>query len=169
MRLFDWIFKKGKKTVVPTVTIGVESNRNLENVVKEEVPEESDSKIICLYRPGGPTRVICCDWSTMPADVVEQLLESTGYPEGYEIIKGSNIYQKISRDFTDYRCHEGMNNHYEGPGAYIDYTFTPAPELCKWCNIFPWTICEWIGDTSMIPLPKDRMAVKFSKAQKRVH
>ena len=70
MRLFDRIF-----------TVDVESNRNLENVVKEEVPEESDSKIICLYSPGDPTRVICCDWQTMPTDAVEQLLESTDNPK----------------------------------------------------------------------------------------
>lgn len=142
-------------------------SKDTEKVVKQNNKELSDSTIICLHKSYGGMRVFCCDYRTMPSDAIEQLLESDSYTEGYACVKGNQSYEQIKMDFNVYCNNIGLNNHYEGPGAYIDYTKHQDPTQCVSCDVFPWVICEWKGDTSAIPRPRDYSSVKLSEAQKR--
>ena len=83
MRLFDWIFKKGKKTVVPTVTIGVESNRNLENVVKEDVPEKPESNPVGNAAVHKIDKKDDCPWDRIKAN----LEWGFSYPEAMDHLR----------------------------------------------------------------------------------
>ena len=111
--------------------------------------------------------MFCCDYKTMPDDAIEQLLESDSYTEGYVCIKDNSAYKQIKKDFNTYCNNIGLNNHNEGPGAYIDYTKHQEPTQCVSCDVFPWVICEWQGETSSIPRPRDYSSVKLSEAQKQ--
>lgn len=135
-------------------------------VVKQEPKELSDNTIICLHTSRGGIRVFCCDYKTMPSDAIEQLLESDSYTEGYACIKDNSAYEQIKKDFNTYCNNIGLNNHHEGPGTYIDYTKHHEPTQCVSCDVFPWVICEWKGETSSIPRPRDYSSIKLSKAQK---
>lgn len=142
-------------------------SKDTERVVKQESKELSDSTLICLHTNRGGIRVFCCDYKTMPDNAIEQLLESDSYTEGYACIKDNSAYELIKKDFSTYCNNTGMNNHYEEPGTYIDYTKHQEPTQCVCCDVFPWVICEWKGDTSSIPRPRDYSSVKLSKAQKQ--
>ena len=142
-------------------------SKDTEKVVKQKTKELSDSTIICLHTNRGGIRVFCCDYKTMPDDAIEQLLESDSYTEGYACIKDNSAYEQIKKDFSTYCNNTGMNNHYEEPGTYIDYTKHQEPTQCVSCDVFPWLICEWKGETSSIPRPRDYSSVKLSETQKR--
>lgn len=142
-------------------------NQDEDNPVKQEPKDISDSSIICLHRSRGGMRVICCDYKYMPDDAIEQLLESDSYTEGYAIVKGNNVYKQVKRDFTTYCNNIGVNNFQESPETHIDFTQDKEATQCVNCDIFPWVICEWKGDTSLIPRPRDYSDVKLSEAQKR--
>lgn len=145
----------------------VEDNPVKNNPVKQDVKEFSDSKIICLRGSRGGMRVICCNYKTMPDDAIEQLLESDSYTEGFAFVKGNKIYKQVAKDFRIYCNNIGLNNFYETPETYIDFTESQEATQCVSCDIFPWVICEWKGDISQIPRPRDYSDVKLSEAQKR--
>lgn len=142
-------------------------SKDTERVVKQKTKELSDSTIICLHTNRGGIRVFCCDYKTMPDDAIEQLLESDSYTEGYACIKDNSAYEQIKKDFSTYCNNTGMNYHYEEPGTYIDYTKHQEPTQCVSCDVFPWLICEWKGETSSIQRPRDYSSVKLSETQKR--
>ena len=142
-------------------------SKDTERVVKNDIKELSDTTIICLHTNRGRIRVFCCDYKTMPVDAIEQLLESDCYTEGYSCIKNNQAYEQIRKDFITYCNNTGLNNHYEEPRVCIDYTKHQEPTQCVDCDVFPWVICEWKGDTSSIPRPRDYSSVKLSEAQKQ--
>lgn len=131
----------------------------------EQKPDSFDEKFICVTTKENVKRVFCCDWREKPSDAVKQLLDSGDYIEAYELVKDSDVHKQIQRDFMAYCNNSGLNNHYEYPGIYIDYTFHRDPTQCKCSFVFPWVICEWKGDTTLIPRPQKDSDIVFKDTE----